>query len=261
MTDLNLKETLIDSCDTIIYVCSSLDEMNSLRESIKIGQNKYHFDFHRFHYIRKYSSKCINVTFIKKEKQQQQRRRQQQQQPSRNVTDSLNITVETGLLANMSTSTAANTSSNNNATDNNNTSSTNSNQAPQAISTGATTMTNEINSTFQQQQQQQQQQIIESDICLLRLPEENKKFIGQILDLFTYRFTRSAYTPRRNSIRSHLNIFSVIVVSKKIHLLLNMKLRNKISDTLLGEYQRPIEYVKQPIKFREIIFEDSNINL
>lgn len=60
------REALLNKADRIFYVCGTEKEIHRLYEPIHIGQNAYHHDYNRLHFVAKYRSKCTNITFNKR---------------------------------------------------------------------------------------------------------------------------------------------------------------------------------------------------
>ena len=62
-TNGELKEKLINKSTLIIYVNSSLREIESIDSILKIGKTSLDFEFDRLHFVDKYRSKCIDIAF------------------------------------------------------------------------------------------------------------------------------------------------------------------------------------------------------
>ena len=65
-TSLNERTWLLDQSDLIIYVLGIEEELEYGR-NLKIGQNWYHYEFNKLHFIKNYQKKTIGFNFSLKD--------------------------------------------------------------------------------------------------------------------------------------------------------------------------------------------------
>lgn len=61
-TSLCERKYLFNDSFLFVYVCANLDELRHA-EKMNIGQNIYHDEFNRLHFLKKFNTKLINVLF------------------------------------------------------------------------------------------------------------------------------------------------------------------------------------------------------
>ncbi|RNA23388.1 hypothetical protein BpHYR1_053284, partial [Brachionus plicatilis] len=59
------RQELIKNADLIVYVCATEQEINDIEKKLlKIGQNSYHDEFNKIHFLDPNSSKCIDIALF-----------------------------------------------------------------------------------------------------------------------------------------------------------------------------------------------------
>ena len=64
-TDSKDRIDILTNCDLVFYVCANVKELDFVcgEESMRIGQNSFHDDYNRLHFIDRFKKKCIDLAF------------------------------------------------------------------------------------------------------------------------------------------------------------------------------------------------------